>query len=86
MQFYDHFFEWGLKEEIVKLTSIRTKTGINQSSTVNIMASYSDLYVAMIDGKIIVKLGSRYDVGNLVPSNFGIVASGKDYCVWESQG
>ena len=85
-QFYDHFFEWGLKEEIAKLTSVRSRNGINQSSSVNIMASASDLYMAMIDGKIIVKLGPRYDVGNLVPSNFKIAASGKDYCVWEKQG
>lgn len=84
--FYDHFFEWGLKEEIVKLASIRTKNTINESSNVNIMTADADLYLAMIDGKIIVKLGSRYDIGNLVPSNFKIVASGKDYCVWEKLG
>ncbi|KNA13434.1 hypothetical protein SOVF_117020 [Spinacia oleracea] len=83
--FYDHFLEWGLKDEIVKLASIRAKNGICESSHVKIMASDSNLYVAMIDGKIIVKTGSRYDVGNLVPSNFKIATSGKDYCVWEKK-
>jgi len=68
------------------LTSIRTRNGINELSSVNIMASDSDLYMAMIDGKVIVKLGSQYDIGNLVPSNFKIATSGKDYCIWEKQG
>lgn len=81
--FYDHFIEWGLKEEIVKLTSIRTRNKINESSNVNIMAADADLYVAMIDENIIVKIGSKMDIGNLVPSNFKVATSGQDYCVWE---
>lgn len=84
--FYDHFIDWGLKEEIVKLASARTRNGINESSNVNIMASDANLYVAMIDEKIIVKIGSKYDVSNLIPSNFKIATSGQDYCVWEKQG
>lgn len=86
LQFYDHFLEWGLKEELVKLTSIRLRNGISESSNVNIMASDADLYVAMIDGKVIVKLGPRYNLGNLIPSNFKASTFGKDYCVWEKQG
>lgn len=50
------------------------------------MASDADLYVAMIDGKVIVKLGPRYNLGNLIPSNFKASTFGKDYCVWEKQG
>ncbi|XP_010690299.1 alpha-amylase [Beta vulgaris subsp. vulgaris] len=84
--FYDHFFEWGIKEEIAKLASIRLRNMINGSSGVNIMASDADLYVAMIDEKVIVKIGPRYNVGNLIPSNFKISTSGKDYAVWEKQG
>ncbi|KAK3028282.1 hypothetical protein RJ639_037459 [Escallonia herrerae] len=83
--FYDHFFDWGLKDEIAKLSAIRTRNGISATSSVQIMASNPDLYVAMIDGKIIAKIGARYDVGNLVPPNFQIATSGKDYCVWEKK-
>ncbi|KAK2995609.1 hypothetical protein RJ640_020245, partial [Escallonia rubra] len=83
--FYDHFFDWGLKDEIAKLSAIRTRNGISATSSVQIMASDPDLYVAMIDGKIIAKIGARYDVGNLVPPNFQIATSGKDYCVWEKK-
>ncbi|URD93276.1 alpha-amylase [Musa troglodytarum] len=83
--FYDHMFDWGLKEAITQLAEIRTRNGIHSGSALNILASDADLYMAMIDGKILTKLGSRYDVGNLVPSNFHVVASGNDYCVWEKR-
>ena len=85
VQFYDHFIEWGLKEEIIKLTSIRQRNGITETSNVNIMASESDLYAAMIDGKIILKLGPKMDLGNLIPSNFKVSIYCKDYCIWEKQ-
>ncbi|KAJ8618978.1 hypothetical protein MRB53_015164 [Persea americana] len=81
--FYDHFFDWGLKEEIGKLIAIRSRNGIRPDSTVRVIASDADLYVAVIDEKIISKIGPRYDVGNLVPPNFHVATSGKDYCVWE---
>ncbi|XP_074285895.1 alpha-amylase-like isoform X1 [Silene latifolia] len=84
--FYDHFFEWGLKEEIIRLSSVRTRNAITEASSVNIMAANADLYVAMIDGKIIVKLGTRNDLGNLIPSNFKVATYGANYCVWEKQG
>lgn len=83
MQFYDHFFDWGLKDEITQLTSIRARNGIHPGSTLRIVASDADLYLAAVDEKIMVKIGTRYDVGNLVPPNFHVVAHGNDYAVWE---
>uniref|UniRef100_A0A2P2QBT9 alpha-amylase n=1 Tax=Rhizophora mucronata TaxID=61149 RepID=A0A2P2QBT9_RHIMU len=80
--FYDHFFDWGLKAEITKLAAIRKTYGINLTSTVNILASDSDLYVAAINDNIIVKIGPKMDLGNLIPSNFQVATSGKDYAVW----
>lgn len=62
------------------------RNGISESSSVKIMASDADLYVAMIDGNVIVKIGSRYEVGNLIPANYKVSISGKDFCVWEKQG
>ncbi|XP_041017848.1 alpha-amylase isoform X1 [Juglans microcarpa x Juglans regia] len=83
--FYDHFFDWGLKEEISKLTAIRSRNGINTRSIVSILASDGDLYVARIDDKIIMKIGPKMDLGNLIPSNFQVSTSGKDYAVWEKK-
>lgn len=83
MQFYDHFFDWGLKEQIAKLSGIRVRHGINEKSSVNILAANGDLYVAKIDDKVIVKIGPKMDLGNLIPSNFRVATSGQDYAVWE---
>ncbi|KAH9611033.1 hypothetical protein KSS87_011661, partial [Heliosperma pusillum] len=83
--FYDHLFDGGMKEEIIKMTAVRAKNGIHASSSVNIMASDADLYIAKIDEKIIVKIGSKTDIGNLVPSNFKLATSGNDYAVWEKK-
>ncbi|KAK9666728.1 hypothetical protein RND81_14G206900 [Saponaria officinalis] len=83
--FYDHFFEWGLKEEIISLSSVRRRNGIHETSAVNIMKAEADLYLATIDGRVLVKLGSRYDVGYAIPSNFRIAAYGKDYSIWEKK-
>ncbi|KAH9742299.1 alpha-amylase isozyme 3A [Citrus sinensis] len=79
--FYDHLFDWDLKKEIGKLAAIRTKNGINTTSRVNILASQSDLYVAAIDDKIITKIGPKMDLRNLIPRNFKVATSGKDYAV-----
>lgn len=85
VQFYDHFFEWGLKEQIRNLIAVRSRNGVRPNSGLTVMVANSDLYVAAIDEKIIVKIGPRYDVGNIIPSGYKIAASGKDYCVWEKR-
>ena len=72
-----------MKEEISKLTAIRSRNGIKPDSVVRILAADADLYAASIDDKIIMKIGPRLDVGNLVPPTFKIATSGKDYSVWE---
>ena len=82
LQFYDHFFDWGLKEEIGKLATIRKNNGIGSTSTVNILAADADLYVAAINDNTIMKIGPKTDLGNLIPSKFQVATSGKDYCVW----
>ncbi|RLM77993.1 alpha-amylase type B isozyme-like [Panicum miliaceum] len=83
MIFYDHFFDWGLKNEIAQLVSIRNRHGIQPDSELRIIEADADLYLAEIDGKVIVKIGSRFDCGNLIPAGFQVVAHGDGYAVWE---
>ncbi|KAH6821239.1 alpha-amylase-like protein [Perilla frutescens var. hirtella] len=85
LQFYDHFFDWGKKEEISNLSAIRVRNGITATSKVEILAADADLYVAKIDGKIITKIGPKNDLGNLIPPEFKSAATGVDYSVWEKQ-
>ncbi|CAL5016846.1 unnamed protein product [Urochloa decumbens] len=43
-----------------------------------------DAYVAEIDGKVVVKIGSRFDdVGHLIPAGFEVAVHRNDYAVWE---
>ncbi|KAJ1700657.1 hypothetical protein LUZ63_000436 [Rhynchospora breviuscula] len=81
--FYDHLFDWGLKGPISELAAIRSRNGIHSGSTLRILAAEADLYLAMIDEKVVTKLGPRFDVGNLIPSYFHVAAHGNNYCVWE---
>ncbi|KAJ8541094.1 hypothetical protein K7X08_001910 [Anisodus acutangulus] len=84
--FYDHFFLFqGMRKPIKDLYAVRKRTGISSTSKVRILAAQIDLYVANIDDKIIVKIGSG-NVGDLVPSNFQFATSGLDYAVWEKMG
>lgn len=83
VQFYDHFFDWGLKEAISKLAAVRNRNGINTASRVNILASDADVYIAAIGDRVIMKIGPKMDIGNLIPSDFKVAADGTDYAVWE---
>ncbi|KAH7314864.1 hypothetical protein KP509_21G024900 [Ceratopteris richardii] len=84
--FYDHFFSWGLQQQIGELIHLRKRAGVNASSNIRIDAAESDIYVANIDEKIIVKLGPRFDMGSLLPDsvNWKLALSGVDFAVWES--
>ncbi|KAK9080200.1 hypothetical protein SSX86_001875 [Deinandra increscens subsp. villosa] len=83
--FYDHFFNWGLKDQLTKLSGVRARNAITATSQVRILASEAELYVAAIDERIIVKIGPKMDLGNLIPENFQLATSGEKYAVWEKK-
>eukprot|EP00898_Chlorokybus_atmophyticus_P008434 jgi/Chlat1/8592/Chrsp86S07992 len=85
--FYDHFFDWGLREELRKLLEVRRRNDIKADAAITIGPAEDDLYLAYIDDKLIVKLGPRYDLGDLTPdeSVWQVAAAGADYCVWEKK-
>lgn len=85
--FYDHFYDWGLKAEIVTLIKIRKRNNIKANSKVHIVAAEHDLYVAVIDDKVVMKIGPRFDIGHLAPSleEWQVAAVGHEYCVWEKK-
>uniref|UniRef100_M8AZ68 alpha-amylase n=1 Tax=Aegilops tauschii TaxID=37682 RepID=M8AZ68_AEGTA len=84
--FYDHFFTWGFKDQIAALVAIRKRNGITATSALKILMHEGDAYVAEIDSKVLVKIGSRYDVGAVIPAGFVTSAHGNDYAVWEKPG
>ncbi|HCE97979.1 MAG: alpha-amylase [Elusimicrobia bacterium GWC2_51_8] len=80
--FWSHFFDWGLKNEITKLAGIRKTLGITSSSNVNIVHASQDIYAAVIDNKLAVKLGYQsWDPG----SGWSLSVQGNGYKVWSKK-
>ncbi|CAL5027358.1 unnamed protein product [Urochloa decumbens] len=76
--------DWGFKDEIAALVAVRKRNGIMPTSELRILEHDGDAYVAEIDGKVVVKIGSRFDdVGHLIPAGFEVAAHRNDYAVWE---
>lgn len=87
LQFFDHFYDWGLKDEIVTLIKIRKRNNIKANSKVNILAAENDLYVAAIGDRVRMKIGPRFDIGGLAPNldEWEVAAVGHEYCVWQKK-
>ncbi|GIM08991.1 hypothetical protein Vretimale_12884 [Volvox reticuliferus] len=90
--FYDHFYQEdnGLRKCILELLGIRKRNGLNARSKVVVKKSAADVYAAVIDDKVAVKLGP----GDWSPNHAGVRINGKDlklsssgyqYAVWEAQ-
>jgi alpha-amylase len=84
--FWEHYFDWGLKEQLVALVALRKRAGVKSDSPVEILAAEGDLYVAKIGGRLVLKLGPRFDMGALLPDagqGWAMAAKGEGWAVWE---
>lgn len=79
--FWDHFYDWGLHDEIAALIDVRKDNGLHSESNLVIKAAQGNLYAAEIDGKVAMKIGP----GNWSPqgSDWVLRTFGSDYAVWE---
>ena len=69
-----------------RLPQVRRRHGVTADSKLAIQVAEADMYFATIDDKVAVKLGPRYDMGELVPKGedgWELAVSGKDFAVWE---
>ncbi len=77
--FWEHLYDWGLKSEISKMIHLRKSLKINSKSVLKILKAEDGLYAAMIDNKLVVKLGSKdYNPG----SEFNLKLTGNQYTIW----
>ncbi|CAH9123882.1 unnamed protein product [Cuscuta epithymum] len=81
--FYDHIFS-GYQSEIGSLISLRKRNKINCRSTVKITKAERDVYAAMIDEKLVVKIGPGYYEPPSGPQKWSVALEGSDYKVWEA--
>jgi len=77
--FWDHLYDWGLHDQIKALIRIRKDNGLSSTSSVSVQKSEANLYAAIMDGKVAMKIGSgSWDPGY----GWTVAASGTDYAVW----
>ncbi|KAK6931181.1 Alpha-amylase, C-terminal beta-sheet [Dillenia turbinata] len=81
--FYDHIFSH-YKSEILALISLRNRNKIHCRSTVKIAKAESDVYAAIIDEKVAVKIGPGHFEPPSGSQNWSFAIEGKDYKVWEA--
>jgi len=82
--FWEHYYEWDLKDQINKLISIRKQYGIGSDSKLEILAAENGLYAAYVgktSGSLAVKLGTR-DWAPPAEQGYVLLVSGKEYAVW----
>ncbi|HMG82995.1 MAG TPA: Ig-like domain-containing protein [Ferruginibacter sp.] len=80
MIFWDHLYTWGLHDQITALIAIRKNNGLTSTSAVNIVSASNNLYAAIIDGKVAMKIGSdSWTPG----AGYILKASGTNYAVWD---
>lgn len=81
MVWWPHYFNWGIKNEIDAMIKIRKDNGLSSTSNLNIVAATNNLYAAIIDDKVAMKLGSD----NWSPSGTGWILkiSGTGFAIWD---
>ena len=83
---WSHGCVYSSLRSIKAATPCRNRNGINARSKLEIACADADLYFARIDDKLALKLGPRYDIGDLAPQEqegWKLAASGPDYAIWE---
>lgn len=78
--FWDHFFDWGLKQKIRQLMALRHRNRLTADSRLAIVVAEDDLYAAYVDDQVAIKLGGRSWRPGL---GWELVTSGESYAVWQ---
>lgn len=55
--FYDHFYDFGLHDQIAELIAVRTRTGVHCRSPVKIFQANFEGYAAQIGENLVMKIG-----------------------------
>ncbi|XP_021722967.1 alpha-amylase 3, chloroplastic-like [Chenopodium quinoa] len=82
--FYDHIFS-DYKSEISALISVRNRNKISCRSLVKITKADRDVYAAVIDDKVAMKIGPGHYEPPSGPQQWSVAVEGRDYKVWESK-
>ncbi|KAJ7953759.1 Alpha-amylase [Quillaja saponaria] len=81
--FYDHIFSH-YQSEIGELICLRNRNKINCRSTVKITKAERDVYAAIVDEKVAVKIGPGQFEPPTESQTWSLSLQGKDYKIWEA--
>ncbi|THF98260.1 hypothetical protein TEA_005527 [Camellia sinensis var. sinensis] len=81
--FYDHIFSH-MKSEISELISLRNRNKIHCRSTIKITKAERDVYAAVIEQKVAMKIGPGHYEPPSGPERWSLAIEGRDYKVWEA--
>lgn len=84
--FFDHFYyDEGHRSHILKLIEIRKKYSINYKSEVSVKKAYNDLYAAVVDKRIAMKIGPAHWAPEQEDGvkEWKLTHSGPNFAVWE---
>ncbi|XP_021655336.2 alpha-amylase 3, chloroplastic isoform X2 [Hevea brasiliensis] len=81
--FYDHIFSH-YQSEIASLISLRNRKKIHCRSTVKTTKAERDVYAAIVDEKVAVKIGPGHYEPPSGSQSWFLAIEGKDYKVWEA--
>ncbi|KAF3431413.1 hypothetical protein FNV43_RR26144 [Rhamnella rubrinervis] len=81
--FYDHVFSH-YRSEIAALISVRKRNKIHCRSIIKITKAERDVYAAIIDEKVAMKIGPGYYEPTSGSQRWSTAIEGRDYKVWES--
>ncbi|WP_172665899.1 starch-binding protein [Flammeovirga sp. OC4] len=79
--FYSHYFDYGIKDALKDMISIRKANNITNTSYVQVEGQNDNsYYAAIIDNKVAMKIGG----GNWSPGNgWNLKVSGPGYAIWD---
>ncbi|TKY69722.1 Alpha-amylase 3 [Spatholobus suberectus] len=81
--FYDHIFSH-YKTEIATIISLRKRNKIHCRSSVQISKAEKDVYAAIIDEKVAMKIGHGHFEPPSGSHKWSLAIEGKDYKIWEA--
>merc|ERR1712025_405108 len=81
--FWDHYrYDPSIRKVIVDLIKVRKKYGLHSRSKVRVMAAKGELYAAVVDNKVAVKIGPlNWSPNQILPESFKLESSGHQYAV-----
>jgi len=83
MVFWDHYSDWGTatQDAIKAMIKIRKDNGVSAGSSLSIQAAQSDLYAAIVNGNVAMKIGPA----SWSPSGAGwyLKNFGTNYAIWD---